>query len=459
MTPWLLLLASLYTGIYTLNAFVPLARGRVRFAWGFVSSWLTIEAAGFHLLWQMVVVGVLTWFGALSSWPGWVGLALFVASWLGLAVLYVQARRVGPDVDAALAGIGADIPMVRYRRSAVRHTRKVEFGRAGGRRLMLDVMEPADPPTGGALRPAIVQIHGGGWIIGFKERQAMPLMRHLAANGWVVFNVDYRLSPAATWPDHLVDCKAAVAWVRQHAADYGIDPTFVAVTGGSAGGHLATMLALTANDSRYQHGFPDADTSVQVAVPFYGVYDWTNRSGQFGPELHRDILEPMVVKAFVDEAPEVFAEASPIILVERAIDTGQTLDVPPMLVIHGDRDTLTPVSDARVFAEVVSRASSNEVRYLELHGAQHAFDSFRSPRTNQVVRGVHRFVGAMWRRHQENRHRPDIVQGGAVDGAAANGEAANCEAAGDPGHEPGRQLGATRSATAGDSPVDIGAVD
>lgn len=399
MTPWLLLAASLYTGVYTLNAFVPLSRGRLRFVWGFLSSWLTIEAAGFHLVWQVVVVGVLSWFGALSSWPGWVGLGLFVASWVGLLVLYVQSRRVGPEVDAALAGIGVDTTMVRFRRSAVRHTRKVEFGRAGGRRQMLDVMEPTAPLPDGALRPAIVQIHGGGWIIGFKERQAMPLMRHLAANGWVVFNVDYRLSPAATWPDHLVDCKAAVAWVRDHADEFGIDPTFVAVTGGSAGGHLATMMALTANDQRYQPGFTDADTSVQVAVPFYGVYDWTNRSGQFGPELHRDILEPLVVKAFVDEAPEVFADASPIILVERAIDAGQTIDAPPMMVIHGDRDTLTPVSDARLFAGLASKASSHKVVYLELPGAQHAFDSFRSPRTDQVVRGVHRFVDAAWRHH------------------------------------------------------------
>jgi acetyl esterase/lipase len=244
-----------------------------------------------------------------------------------------------------------------------------------------------------------VQIHGGGWVIGFKERQGMPLMRHLAANGWVVFNVDYRLSPAATWPDHLVDCKAAVAWVREHAADYGIDPSFVAVTGGSAGGHLTAMMALTPGDERYQPGFTDADTSVQAAVPFYGVYDWTNRSGQFGPDMREKILEPLVVKAFMDEAPEVFADASPITLVERAIDAGEVLDAPPMLVIHGARDTLTPVADARTFTTLAGEVSANEVVYLELPGAQHAFDSFRSRRTDQVVRGAHRFLDAVWRRH------------------------------------------------------------
>jgi acetyl esterase/lipase len=413
MAAWLLLLSSIYTGIYTLNAFVPLSRGRLRFVWGFVSSWLTIEAALFHVVWQMALVAVLVWVGALSMWPGWVGLALFVVSWTGLAMLYIQSHRVGPAVNAVLETIGADTSMKRYRRTHLRLTRKIEFGRAGGRRLHLDVMEPAAPAAEGVLRPAIVQIHGGGWVIGFKERQGMPLMRHLAANGWVVFNVDYRLSPAATWPDHLVDCKAAVAWVRAHAADYGIDPSFVAVTGGSAGGHLTAMMALTADDERYQPGFTEADTSVQVAVPFYGVYDLTNRSGQFGPELHRDILEPLVIKAFFDDTPELFADASPIILLERAIEAGTDLGIPPMLLIHGDRDTLTPVSDARVFASLAAQASSNEVVYLELPGAQHAFDSFRSRRTHQVVRGVHRFVDAAWRRHQRKATgEPSQASGG-----------------------------------------------
>ena len=235
----------------------------------------------------------------------------------------------------------------------------------------------------------------------------MPLIHHLAANGWVVFNVDYRLSPAATWPDHLVDCKRAVAWVREHADDWGIDSRFVAVTGGSAGGHLSAMLALTAGDPRYQPDFEEADTSVQAAVPFYGVYDWTNRSGQFGPEFRRDILEPLVVKRFVDEAPEVFAAASPVLLAERAEAAGERLPAPPVLAIHGARDTLAPVADARTFTSVLRRVSANPVLYVELPGAQHAFDAFRSPRTDRVVRAVHRFLAVQWARYLAEAATPD----------------------------------------------------
>ena len=109
--------------------------------------------------------------------------------------------------------------------------------------------------------PAILQIHGGGWVIGDKREQGIPLLGHLAANGWVGFNANYRLSPGATFPDHLVDCKRAMAWFREHADEHGGDPDFLCVTGGSAGGHLTALVALTANDPRYQPGFEDVDTT------------------------------------------------------------------------------------------------------------------------------------------------------------------------------------------------------
>ena len=116
----------------------------------------------------------------------------------------------------------------------------------------MDIAMPKEPGKG---RPAIMQIHGGAWIIGDKREQGWPLIGHLAANGWVCFNVNYRLSPGATWPDHLVDLKYALKWIRDRADDFGIDPDFIAVTGGSAGGHLTAMMALTANEPGVSAGF------------------------------------------------------------------------------------------------------------------------------------------------------------------------------------------------------------
>ena len=158
-----------------------------------------------------------------------------------------------------------------------------------------------------------MQIHGGGWVIGDKREQGLPLLNHMAAQGWVGFNVNYRLSPGVAFPDHLVDLKRGLAWIKEHADEYGIDPDFVCVTGGSAGGHLTALMGLTANDPAYQPGFEDADTSVAAAVPFYGIYDFTD-AGAFGsdPEIFRRFLEPLVMKAFLAEEPEKFEAASPI---------------------------------------------------------------------------------------------------------------------------------------------------
>jgi acetyl esterase/lipase len=119
----------------------------------------------------------------------------------------------------------------------------------------------------------MVYIHGGAWIIGEKREQGKPMMYELVARGWVCVAINYRLSPKATWPDHIVDAKRAVAWVKEHIAEYGGDPSFVAVSGGSAGGHLCALLALSAGDPTFQPGFEEADTSVEACVPFYGVMD------------------------------------------------------------------------------------------------------------------------------------------------------------------------------------------
>ena len=90
---------------------------------------------------------------------------------------------------------------------------------------------------------------------------------------------NYALSPKATFPDHLIDVKRALAWVKEHIAEYGGDPGYVVISGGSAGGHLSSLAALTPNRPEYQPGFEAVDTTVQACVPFYGVYDFTNRDG------------------------------------------------------------------------------------------------------------------------------------------------------------------------------------
>jgi acetyl esterase/lipase len=232
----------------------------------------------------------------------------------------------------------------------------------------------------------MVYVHGGAWVMGDKREQGKPMMFELVTRGWVCVAVNYRLSPAATWPDHIVDVKRALAWVKEHIAGYGGDPGFVAISGGSAGGHLCALLALTAADRSWQPGFEGADVSVQACVPLYGVVDMTGApegSARFGPRTLK-MLERTVMKTTEAEQPGVFRDASPTYRVHP--------DAPPFFVFHGVNDTLVPVETARAFVERLRAVSHQPVAYAELPFAQHAFDVVASLRCQATTSAVADFL-------------------------------------------------------------------
>jgi acetyl esterase/lipase len=220
----------------------------------------------------------------------------------------------------------------------------------------------------------------------------------------VAVTINYGLSPRATWPDHIVDCKRAVAWVHRHIAEYGGDPSFVAISGGSAGGHLAALLALTSGDPAFQPGFETADASVDACAPFYGVYDMTaGRGTSRYDEGLLMLLERKVFKRRLSDDPAVFEAASPLYRVHP--------DAPPFFVVHGTNDTLVPVRDARAFVKALRAVSRAPVQYAELPYTQHAFDVLPSVRSAHAVAAVVRFVeGARFRQARgmgtEERHTP-----------------------------------------------------
>jgi dienelactone hydrolase len=189
--------------------------------------------------------------------------------------------------------------------------------------------------------------------------------------------------PAGDLSDHLIDLKRALCWIREQIAEFGGDPCFVASSGGSAGGHLSSLLALTAGDPEYQPGFEEVDTSVRACVPFYGVYDLTNQHGlQAQPGIDRFFGRMVLKKRFAEE-PDAFRRASPMHRIHA--------DAPPFFVIHGSHDSLAPVEEARQFATLLRETSKAPVAYAEIPGAQHAFEVFHSRRTTHVVRAVGRF--------------------------------------------------------------------
>ena len=320
-------------------------------------------------------------------------LALLRLSWLSFRSA-AAVRQVLVELEAEWTGDATPfprshllVPPLMLIPRGVRRDRGIEYARVGGRPLRLDAYLPAEASPGGRPRPAIVQVHGGGWIAGTRAEQGIPLLNHLAANGWVGFNIDYRLSPRATFPDHVVDVKRAIAWAKQNAAEFGADPECVGITGGSAGGHLCALAALTAGDPALQPGFEDADTSVAAAVPFYGVYDLTDVDGIYYSELRDWVLERHVFKERIAEAPARFRAASPTHRVHP--------EAPPFLVIHGGHDTLVPVADARRFVERLRAVSTSPVLFAELEGAEHAFDILPTVRTARVVEAIERFLSVV----------------------------------------------------------------
>jgi acetyl esterase/lipase len=323
--------------------------------------------------------------GDVGSPGGWVAFGVAVLTTVGLVVVAWRGLRAGPAVDHALGeGLGPGWRVAIDAAMAARLRRRLPYGRIlfapfplrrhdvervanlpygdAGKQNLLDVYRHRSHPSGA---PTLIYLHGGGFRSGSKHREARPLIYRLA-QGWVCVSANYRLSPAARFPDHHVDAKKVIAWVRGHGREYGADPTVVFVAGSSAGAHLAALAALTPNDSTFQPGFEGADTSVTAAVCLYGYYGRLDTS------------------QLVPSSPQAYVRT----------------DAPPFFVAHGDRDTLVLVDDAQRFAARLRSSSSNPVVYAELPGAQHTFDLFGSLRFETVVAGIEAFAAWVRTRQQ-----------------------------------------------------------
>jgi acetyl esterase/lipase len=395
---------QLVTAALTANAIRPVPGFRTGVP-AFFAGWLTTELAP-HLLALTAADATANALSGRRRDP--VGLAVAGATSAGLAYLVALSRKVQHEAEEALVeGLGVDyveqldapptdadlatpwrklVNPFRMREVGLRVEKDVRYSDAG-RRGLLDLYLPDQDDLTGA--PVLLQVHGGGWTIGNKDQQGIPLMQHMAARGWVCVAINYRLAPRDPFPAHVIDVKRAIAWIRAHIADYGGDPDYIAITGGSAGGHLTALAALTPNDPAYQPGFEDVDTTVQAAVPHYGVYDFAGVTGLRSAELLRDsFLAPRVIQKPWPDARAEFEAASPLLRV--------TPEAPDFFVIHGVHDTLVPVAQARLFVEKLRETSRKTVVYAELPGAQHAFDIFPSIRSAHIVRAIDRYLHWHW---------------------------------------------------------------
>jgi acetyl esterase/lipase len=279
------------------------------------------------------------------------------------------------------------LPALQHRRRYAATTTDISYGTHGSNNF-LDISRRPDLPAGNRA-PVLIQVPGGAWSVNEKRGQGYPLMSRMVELGWICVSINYRRSPWNVWPSQIVDVKRAIAWVRENIAQYGGDPDFIAITGGSAGGHLASLAALTPDDESLQPGFEDADTSVQAVAPYYGVYDLTTLDNMH--PLMMPLLERVVMQKRMADHPELYHDASPINRVHR--------DAPPFFILHGENDAIVPMAQARGFHAALQDAGARTVAYAELPKAHHAFDAIATLRCQAASEAVAGFMGTIYGRH------------------------------------------------------------
>ena len=346
------------------------------------------------------------------------GLSLFMGAWLLLGI----ALRDGFDAGAAFSraltmALGRDylaaIPSsrreklqqcihsrewlwpFRFRRPGVRYVRNIAYTTAGKRGL-LDIYLPVKQDT---RRPVLLQVHGGAWMMGHKSEQAQPLLHRMVEMGWVGVSINYRLAPRDAYPAQIIDVKKAIAWVKQNIAEHGGDPSFIVVTGGSAGGHLSLLAGLTPGHADWQQGFEGVDTAVQGVLAMYPVVDLTNRHGIRQQDRMDSFITRRIVQQTREAVPHVFEDGSPFTWIHRE---GVAAAAPPFCIVQGTHDSLVWVEEVRRFVAELNPLTSHPLVYAELPGAQHAFEILHSPRTSHFLNAA--AVWLEWVRARQGRH-------------------------------------------------------
>jgi acetyl esterase/lipase len=256
------------------------------------------------------------------------------------------------------------------------------------RTLMLDIYRPKTHPARGDRYPAIIVVHGGAWRFGDKGEVFIPHNRYLAGMGYVVFDVQYRLSDEAGWPAQIEDLRCAIAWVKRYAAAYHVDPDRIALLGRSAGGHLALLAAY---DEPSHAGSPApagnrlVNGRVAAVIAIYAPTDLRMWLSMPESEVSR------FLGGTVAQKPEAYHEASPLELARDGL--------PPTLLVQGYRDDLVAPAHTELLANKLAPTGTPAVT-LRVPWARHGFDAFLSGIGSQIIQyDIDRFLA--WSLYRE----------------------------------------------------------
>jgi acetyl esterase/lipase len=244
--------------------------------------------------------------------------------------------------------------------------RDIAYVPHGGERQTLDLYLPA---TGTNL-PLIVWVHGGAWLEGDKENPpGLGFLKH----GFALASINYRFSQDAIFPAQLIDCKAAIRWLRAHALENGIDPNHIAAWGASAGGHLVALLGTTGDVKEFDQGEnPGVSSRVQAVCDWFGPTDFAQIIKSVSDLKHDapDSPEARLIGGPVAQNTEKAERANPIHYI--------TKDDPPFLIMHGDKDPLVPLEQSQLLADALKKAGVPVTFYI-VPGGGHGGPEFRTP--------------------------------------------------------------------------------
>ncbi len=396
---YVVLVVSAWLCLSAATALRPSRRGLFA-ALAFPVGWAAGELAGQALAVEVALAGLLVWLG----WPqGALGVvvdvlvALCLLENAALVAISFRARTVvrhaleGASRRPLAVGRPGEDRFGRWWRTAIQfpyHPRDLELLKdlpyGPEERHRLDVWRG---PGAGPGAPVILYVHGGAWTMGDKREQGRPMLHEFVARGWIAVSCNYRLAPRHPWPAQIEDVVLSLSWIKREIAALGGDPDRVVISGGSAGGHLAALVALAAADPAWRpEGTEDLDLSVRGAIPFYGVLEMT------GDERHwrglgaglRTLLVGRVLQRPFEGHEELYRSVSPLHRLHA--------DAPPFLVVQGVTDTLVDVQVARDFVARHEQVALTPIYYVELPFTQHAFDVTASPRTSATTRAAVAFA-------------------------------------------------------------------
>ncbi|MEN6309394.1 MAG: alpha/beta hydrolase [Anaerohalosphaeraceae bacterium] len=263
----------------------------------------------------------------------------------------------------------SDTPLTSPQLSNAPVLKDIPYRTVDDKTLCLDLYRPEQ--ASGKL-PVIVWIHGGGWREGSKEN-CLPARMGFIQKGFAVASVQYRLTDVAIFPAQIEDCKAAIRWLRAHADQYNLDVDRLAAWGGSAGGHLVALLGTTGDVKEFDTGENlDQSSAVQVVCDYYGPTDFTSFVSAKGFEDYAkpDSVVSKLLGGQAQDNPDKAQKASPMAYVSK--------DDAPMLLVHGDKDTVVPIEQSQMLCEALKKADV-PTEFVTLKDAGHGGQQFQTP--------------------------------------------------------------------------------